>query len=290
MNNPDVKRPKVALVTSSGGSKAFGVLPLFTFLEEEGIEIDFLIGTSGGAIINTTKALGYSNEEIVAQLTTFANKAVKGKKLDITSFLDLANMPFGRFKVSDGLVKRDQIVKVAKEFVGDMQIEDLSPKVTLCTTDLLTGEPVALTEGPLAESLYATGCIYPMLAPIQINGRWLIDGAFSAPLPILEAVKQGADIIIAFKFQNFPLNQPTSLLEGFARMFDLGFSALERSQIALAVNVHHYEIITIDMICEEHVGVTDPSLSSKLIEWGAQAVERVKEEIRSAVAQFQASY
>lgn len=85
------------------------------------------------------------------------------------------------------------------QYFGDHRIEDLTGKLILQTTDFETGQGVVLTEGRLADAVYASMAILPFLPPLQMNGRCLFDGCFSSPLPIMPAVAFPADIHIVLE-------------------------------------------------------------------------------------------
>jgi len=285
-NDTQLKRPKVAVVLSSGGARALAALPLFDFLEANQIEVDLLVGASGGGIVSALKALFSTNDILISELSKFLDFLQVGG-LDYRSLLSLANLPFGHFDISKGMLKKEKILLAIEKFLGDQRLEDLTPKTIFQTTDILTGNGVILEEGRLVETLYATGCIYPILPPIEIEGQWLIDGAFSAPLPILEAYKRDADIIIAMYFVNNHGSFPNNFFKAFNRTSDIVINAAIKSQITLAINMHHFEIIPIKVFCQEQVGLQEIEKIPQLISWGAEALEAQKEPILMAVEHFQ---
>ncbi len=106
-------------------------------------------------------------------------------------------MPFGRFDKSRGLLKADLVHDTYYRMYGDQKMEDFQIPTIFQATDLLSGDAVLLTSGLVRETVYASGALFPILPSICLENRWLVDGAFNSPLPIMQAVMEGMDVIIA---------------------------------------------------------------------------------------------
>ncbi|MEL7124220.1 MAG: patatin-like phospholipase family protein, partial [Bacteroidota bacterium] len=190
------KRPKVGVIITGLGVKAIVAVPLFEFLEKEGIEVDLLTGTGGGAKLCALKAMGYDNLDMVEYMADFLSKKPYSK-YDYKSIMSLFFNSY-RFIGEDerGVIDRNFLLEEAKKTFGRYQQEDLKPKVIFETTDVYTGRSVTLSKGSLYKNIYAAASIYPYLPPVLIEGRSLVSGILSNPLPIEASLKQKMDIII----------------------------------------------------------------------------------------------
>jgi NTE family protein len=285
--NPKQKNiPKLGVVVGSGGIKSLSSIALFEFLDEAKIDVDLLIGCSGGSSVIGAWVSGHD----AIRMRQFGKKLWGDKELfsyvDYKSLLSIANMPFGRFDKTSGLVKPDLAHKAYETMYGDRKIEDLPIRTIFQTTDLLSGEPVMVSKGMLREAVYASGALFPILPPIKIVDRWLIDGAYSSPLPVLEAVKQGADVVVAMTYEERTTVEPKNFLDYYMRSISYNLSWLQRSQLALSVDLHHYEIILINVIFDKHIGLRATDRIPEILEVGQNAVEKKKNEILEAIKNF----
>jgi len=192
--------PRVGVVIGSGGIKTLASVELFRFLDEQKIPIDLLIGCSGGGIIATLKACGYSPTEIVNYVKHFWNRRLFSR-IEFRTFCDILQIPFFRFRKDRALLKPDLIKKTLSDFFGEMKLEDLPIPTILQATDVDSGEGIVLESGRIADLLYVSGAQFPFLPPGKVGERWLADGGFSSSLPLLEAVKRGMDVIIAVSLE-----------------------------------------------------------------------------------------
>lgn len=281
------KRPKIAVVAGGGGIRAISSIPLFEFLEEAEIEVDLLIGCSGGSIFAawwaTCNSAAYLKENVKKLWTKklFA-------KTDYRTLLSIAGLPFGRFNRNSGLLKPDLVQNGYLKIYGNQMMEDLPIRTILQATDMQTGDAVMLTTGLVRENVYASGALYPFLPPIKLNGRWLIDGGFSSPLPLLEAVNEGADIIIAISTEVETDEVAKGFISSFMQNLFYMVKRLERNQITLSVDLHHYEIIHINIVFDKHFKLSSVHRIPNLLDAGKKAVDEQKNEILRAIEGFSA--
>ena len=176
-------RKTVALVLGSGASRGWAHIGIIEALEEAKIPIDFIAGCSVGAYIGALYASGS-----LASLKEFLLR-MDGKK--IFSYFDVA---FSR----SGLLNGSR--RVQELFSMHTQVEDfaeLNIPLVMVATDLLLGEKVVINSGNIIEALRATMSFPGLFAPVQINGRWLVDGGLVDPVPVGVAQALGAGVVIA---------------------------------------------------------------------------------------------
>jgi len=278
--------PKVGVVVGSGGIKAFAALALFDFLAEEQIAVDFMAGCSGGALSVAAYGAGYTLPQLRQTIAETLTPKLFAQ-LDYRTFLGMANLPFGHFDLSSGILKTNAIRQAYHKIFGDWRIEDLRPTTVIQATDVVTGEGVVLSQGLVADAVYASSAGFPLLPPICIEGRWLVDGAYSSSLPVLEAVNRGMDVIIAAAFrQHLHEALPKSFFEHAVAFLGRTTNINESRELSLAIDLHHYEIILLDVHFERVVQMWDADALPLVFATGQRSVAAKKREILSAMANF----
>ncbi len=280
------RRPKIGVVLGSGGIKAFASLALFEFLGENNIDIDFIAGCSGGALTAAAWGAGFTVVQIQTLLSEFVDRKLF-TNLDYRTFLGMAGLPLGRFDNDSGILKAAGIRQVYQGIFKDLQIEDLRPTLAIQATDVLTGDGVVLRQGSVADAVYASSAGFPLLPPIQIDGQWLVDGAFSSSLPVLEAVNQGMDVIIAVAFrQHLNGENPGSFFEHVVSFMGRTTNINEIRELSLAIDLHHHEIVLIDVHFDRIIQMWDADAIPIVLEAGRKMLEPKKRAILAAIKNF----
>jgi NTE family protein len=287
-NTKSDSRPKVGVVVSSGGLKSISSIPLFEFLEEAGIEVDLLIGCSAGSIFTGWWATCNDASSMRDEVARFWTRDLFAKT-DYRTLLSIAGLPFGRFDKTRGLLKADAIHDSYKMLYGDQRMEDLKIRTIFQATDLLSGDPVLLSSGLLRETVYASGALFPMLPSFCINDRWLIDGVYSSPLPIMKAVMEGMDVIIAMTNEEVTEEESKGFVHYFMRCNQYSSNWLQRNQTALSVDMHHHEIVFVNAVFDRFIGLRATRRIPEILKAGEVAVEEKKVEIINAIDNFKGS-
>ena len=278
-------QPKLAVVVGAIGLRAIAAIPLFEFLDEARIASHLLIGSSGGAMMAAMRGAGYSPAEM--------RKVVEGMRreklysqIDYRTLLGFAHPKLAKPGIGSALKKSDRQHQLYRRVFGERRLEDLRPTTLLQATDCLTGEGVVLNSGLLSEAVYASSAMAPEFPPIQFEDRWLVDGAYISPVPILESVKRQADVIIALFFQEEPKPHPKDLLESNFNILAAYFSRLVKDQTLISIELHHHEIILAPIKFDEYIGPWETGAIPAILRAGEKAVERKKEEILNAISSF----
>jgi NTE family protein len=279
------KQPTVAVVTGSGGIKTFAAIAVYELLDELRIKPDLLIGCSGGAIMAALRATGYRPAQMFDLIPELLSPDLFSK-IDYRVLLGIPKLPFGRYDFSCGIIKPDGIKAIHRRLFGDRRLEELDTPTLLQVTDFHTGQGFVLDRGFIADAVYASGASFPALPPTQIDGRWLVDGGFSSPCPVLEAVKRNIDIIIVVSIETKLDTEPKSYMDMFNYGQSLCANALIRNQMTTAINLHHYEIIQVNVRFTTPVEFWDVEKVPYVLETGRKAAEPKKEEILSAIQNF----
>jgi len=178
----------VGLALSSGNARGMAHIGVLKVLEEEGIPIDILAGTSAGAVFAALYAAGRSIEE----MTRFALYVEKQYNF-LTGFKywDFCLPP------RSGLIKGDVVLEYLREWVEDKTFDELKIPLYIVATDLISGEEIIFDQGPVAEAVRASMSVIGVFEPAQVAGRFLIDGGSVNPVPTQLLADRGASIILA---------------------------------------------------------------------------------------------
>ncbi len=290
MNNniPDAaleRRPKVGVVIGSGGIKSLAAVALFEFLDQAQIDIDLLVGCSGGSIMAALRGAGYNPAQMRSLIAETLNRDLF-RHVNYRSVLGIAKLPFGHFDKSVGILKPDAIKSVYRRIFKALRLEELHPKTILQATDYQTGEGVVLSKGLVADAVYASGAMFPIMPPMLIEKRWCVDGGFSSPVPVMEAVKHNMDVVIVVVFQEKIAEDPKGFIECFWNLPKIFTLSVLRSQISLSIDLHHHEIVIINIPFEKYIQIWDVQEIPTILDAGQKAVDQNKEDILSVIRSF----
>lgn len=209
-------RPKIGLVLSGGGAKGLAHIGVLKVIDSLGIKVDYISGTSMGAVVGGLFASGYTAQELDS---IFSSIDVDALLQDYTpreskSFYEKRNdeiyaltLPFNNFKLglpsglSKGLYNFNLISRLTQHVSHIRDFEKLPIPFLCIATDLESGEQVLLNSGVLAQAIIASGAIPTLYNPVEINGRLLIDGGVVNNYPIEELKSRGIDFIIGVDVQ-----------------------------------------------------------------------------------------
>jgi NTE family protein len=198
------ERPRVGLALAGGFARGIAHIGVLRVLREAGIPIDCVAGTSVGALIGAAYCAGSSleNMEKVGSATSFAD--------------------FGRWTPSWlGLATNQRMEKYLTRFTSAKTFEELKTPLAIAATDINAGVSVYYSHGPLVPAIRAS-CAYPgLFLPIQHEGRTLVDGFLTAPVPVEGALLLGADIVIAVYLESGTVEQPRTFTDILSRAFNI---------------------------------------------------------------------
>lgn len=213
-------KPKIALVLSGGGAKGAAEIGVIETLEELKIPIDYIVGTSVGSIVGAMYSVGYTTKEMknIINSLDFTNlildsgnrtlKPITEKtrnKYPLTlsinpSTLDLS-LPTG---ITDGEEVYLQLKKIFSKAEGIHDFSKLPINFTAISTDLQSGNSVKIQNGDLALATFKSMAIPTVLVPVKDKGKYYVDGGVVDNFAIYEAIKMGADIVIAVNISAKP--------------------------------------------------------------------------------------
>ena len=171
----------IALVLSSGGARGLSHIGAIEELEAQGYHIRSVAGCSMGALIGGIYAAG--------QLKNFREWMKSVDKWTLMNMIDIS------FSINH-LIKGNKMMETLKEIVPDVNIEDLPIPFCAVSTDWELGEEVVFREGSLLNAIRASISLPGFLNPIRPDGRILIDGGVTNPLPLNRVVRHEGDLLV----------------------------------------------------------------------------------------------
>ena len=206
------KRPKIGLVLSGGGAKGLAHVGILKIIEQSGLKIDYVTGTSMGSIVGGLYAAGYKADmleqlvlttdwdELLADEISRRSVAIN-EKSDLDKYIGSLEISKKGIELPQGYKRGQKLTSLLSRLTLHVQnIEDFDrlPIPFRCiATDIVTGEAYVLKKGSLSEAMRASMAIPSIFTPIEIDGRLLVDGGVIRNLPVSDAREMGADIIIA---------------------------------------------------------------------------------------------
>lgn len=265
-------KPRIALVIGSGSVKCAAALGLMKVFERENIELDMVVGCSGGSIYASLIALGWTVQRATDATLKMWTSDVTAKR-STRAILQLI-LPFiFKFDETFGLIDDSLINRRFREGYEGATFADTKIPLFVTATDLYNGEQVVISEGSIAEAVRASISIPYIFPPHKLNGRYLIDGFQSDPLPIGVAIKEGADIIIAMGFESPYQEGITSLMRYNFQISSVTSNNLLKTNYAFHNLAHHSEIIPILPEFKHKIKLFDTDKLPYVIEEGERAAE-----------------
>lgn len=176
----DSTNPGIGIALGGGFARGIAHVGVLKVLEEERIPISFIAGTSVGSLIGAAYCSGVSPAEleVIAQRVRFKT--------------------FARWTLSrHGFATNQRMIGFLNSILKVKSFEELRIPLAVAATDLSTGEGVVFHSGPLVEPVRAS-CAYPgMFLPVNIRGRWLVDGMLAHAVPTRPLVEMGAKRVLA---------------------------------------------------------------------------------------------
>ncbi len=222
-----LRHPRVALVLSGGGARGIAHVGVLKALQEHHIPVDLVIGTSMGAVVGGFFSAGYSAsqiEQIVKKINwndVFSDQGLRENQLVSQKNIPRRHILQFRLKgflpvVPPALTQGQKVLQViydellSANFRAESNFDRLPIPFRAVATDLLSGKMVVLKSGDLAEAMNASLAMPLLFAPVEKDGRLLVDGGIANNLPTDVAREMGADIVIAVDVTS-PLRKPGNI-------------------------------------------------------------------------------
>jgi NTE family protein len=198
------ERPRVGLALAGGFARGIAHVGVIRALRNAGVPIDVVAGTSVGALIGACYCAGVPLNDMqrIARTTTFAD--------------------FGRWTPSWlGLANNLRMERYLERFTSIKTFEELTTPLAIAASDINEGVSVFYTRGLLGPPMRGS-CAYPgLFVPIQFEGRTLVDGFLTSPVPVEGTLLLGADITIAVYLEAGSFSTPRTAADVISRSFSI---------------------------------------------------------------------
>jgi NTE family protein len=178
----DTEQTRVSLVLGSGGARGHAHIGVIRAIEERGLRIHNIAGTSMGALIGGIYAAG--------ELDTYTEWVNRLERRDVIKLLDLSF-------TWKSIFKGERIFAVLEELIGDRRIEDLDRGFVAVATALEAQREIWLNSGGLFRAMRASCAVPGVFSPVEIDGVSLVDGGLVNPIPIAPTLNDSTDFTIA---------------------------------------------------------------------------------------------
>lgn len=251
-------RKKTGLALSGAVLRGVAHLGVLHTLEQAGVPIDVVSGTSAGALVGALYCAGLSPAEMYAQLDD----------------LGWPSLAAPEWPPRKGFVSFAKLERWLESLIGDVTFEELSKPLVVVATDLKTGRPVTLTQGSVAHAVRASCSVPGFVSPLEQEGMVLCDGGISCNLPVRPAREVGAEYVIGVD-----LFQPH--LRTSWGPFGYGFAAIETMVQATGGGLEEADcLIAVEMAGHSYVGFGH---AKEFLGLAALATEAKLPEIRAAL-------
>lgn len=257
---------KVAVVLGGGGGLGVAHIGFLEVLEKHNIPIDIITGTSMGALVGGIYATGVNLETMKEKMFEFK----RNKMLDINLF-------------KGGLIAGNRITKFLKKVIGEEynhNIEDLPIKFAAIACDLVTGDKVVIDKGDIIDAIRASISIPGVFRPFRKDNMVLVDGGIVDNMPVTDARKMGADLVIAVDVHCF-YNKRGNL----NRVIPVAYNAINRLIVSFADAKKDKGDIHVKIVQPHKVSMENFSreLTKTSIECGRKAAMKVLPDILKAL-------
>lgn len=277
------ERPKIGLALSGGAAHGLAHVGVLTYLEEVGIPVDYITGTSMGAIVGGLYAIGYDADRCKAIAENIPWEEVLASRIDLKDvapvlksrhnkyplFISIQN---GDLVIPEGIISSTRLDLLLEELLSPAYLKNNFDKLSIpfrCfAVDIGKGEVVTLRSGKLSQAIRASMAIPSVFDPVEIDGRLLVDGGLIRNFPVTDAKDMGADIVIG-SYVGSESGDTTT----FNGLFDL----LKQSAFMMSLSDTKVQLAATDILLRPDVKdlpVFDFNATDALMQQGYEAAKR----------------
>ncbi|MBD1421306.1 patatin-like phospholipase family protein [Sphingobacterium chuzhouense] len=253
------RRKKVSLVLGGGGARGITHIGVIQWLEEQGYEIDEIVGCSIGALVGGAYATNRL-QELADWMKTLT-------RAQVFKLMDFSNPRYG-------LLKGERVLNTLHEVFDDVNIEDLALTYTAVATDLENEQEVVFREGSIYAAIRASIAIPGVFTGVSVENRFLVDGGVLNPLP-LNHVSRKRNLVVAVNLDGMPIKDKSTTPPHFTARTLLmeSYYAMRRRLSALMLELHEPDYT----ICVPHnaAEIWEFHRSAELIDVGYELARTV---------------
>ena len=289
------KKKRIGLALGGGGARGLAHVGVLAVLEREKIPIDLIVGTSIGALVGGAYASGINSDELKKKVeeylssTEFQSSTIKafeaahakgegGLTQKIQTYLrNTFYLIQAMFK--PGILPNENFQTTINYFIPDIQIEETRIPFRAVATDLVSGEEITFSKGPLRQAVMASCAVPGAIAPLKEGERLLSDGGITCLVPSSVARQEGADIVISVAVDRCIGSEDLrTVVDVYHRVSEI-----------MGEKLKNYELADADVVILPEVGDTHWSNFSEamnLIDEGEKAAGEKLDDIRQVMPGF----
>lgn len=252
--------PRIGLALGAGGARGFAHIGVLQKLEENGITVHCLAGSSMGALIGSLYAVGLSPQRMRKFIAHLPQKL----------WLD--------YKVSRmGFIAGEKVKELIRLLTKNKNIEEADIPLAIVATHLKRGERVVFRQGSIAEAVRASISIPGIFEPAVIAGQYYVDGAVVDRLPVSVLREMGADLLIAVD---------VSSLETMQNAVTSVFDVIVQSIDIMQREILKHRMVDVDVLIRPDVGSYSSMMYHRaevMIREGERAAEKAMPAIKEAI-------
>lgn len=259
-----ITKKTIGIALCSGGAPGAAHIGVLRTLQKEGVPLDFITGTSIGAMIGGVYAFGLPLNDMIMRFDE------EYKKMGFFRQLKYLSLNFS------GLIRNTYFRNKLGEVLGKKLIENALIPFSAIASDLFTGQTIVIKTGDLVEALVASNAAAVLIEPVKREGQFLIDGVATAPLPVQVLAAEGIDIKIAVPIPQLELLTSVTYRSKLLAIYI-------RSRCMMAERMMHESISLADVIIEpdvKNIRMDNWKQFHKIVEAGdiaaSVAIKRIK--------------
>jgi NTE family protein len=277
MNSSDNRKKKIGLALSGGAARGLAHVGVLDVLQQEGIPIDMIAGTSAGAVMGAVYASGQDTGKMIEHALD-----PHWKKIPMID----PSFP------KTGFIKGRKIKNLLSSFLGgNIRFSDLKIPFACVATDIDTGEEVVINSGSVPDALRASISIPGIFTLVKWEGRYLVDGGLTTPVPVNVVKQMGADFVIAVNVNPDVSNRmgKSGKVRVVAHKEPNIFQVMMQSIYITTYSLSRNSLAAADVVIEPdlaHIGAGDFHKAQELINQGQRAARKAIPEIKRKLAEL----
>lgn len=258
---PAPKPPRLGLALGGGAARGFAHIGVIQVLEENGIKVDLVAGTSAGSLLAALYASGKGGKELQALAESMDEGAITDWSFPLR-----------------GLIRGEALARYVRDKTGGKGIEQMVVPLGIVATDLSDGSAILFRSGDTGTAVRASSAVPAVFQPVKIGQREYVDGGLVSPVPVRFAREMGAQLIVAVDITSPPASDP---LNDAFRMLLQTFAIMGRS-------INSFELREADIVIRprlDGVGSADFTARRRAIQSGREAAQAVLPLLKQRIAE-----
>jgi NTE family protein len=275
---------RIALVLGSGGVRSAAAIGIADRLAREGVRPDLIVGCSSGALFGALIALQLNaREALEMSIALWSPELTQQKRW--RALAQLVAPRLTGFGADFALRDTRLIAERLRCAFGDLQVDQLATPLRVVATEAATGRRVVIERGRVVDALLASMAVPFLFPSVEIDGRRLVDGVVSDPLPV--GVAHDADVVLALGFNGAMPRRPNCAKRLAAQATTAIINNLMHARLD-AARAHGQTIIDLKLPLQRRVGLWETAAIAQVCEAGRDAAAACLPQLWDALQERQA--